>query len=577
MIKAFAILLLSALSLGAAVNGTTPTALNLKSTFNCISVAAPFTGDEDRDNSAVVQFRASGATSWLNAYSPWVDRRVQIVTSDFTQSNPVSNQCRVSIVGLYAGTTYEVRIEWTDADGITGAAAITNTIATRSFVISVTGNELYVDASAVSEGTGTSGSPYKTITNALALCSEGDTIRVRTGTYVPFTWTKSGSASSLILLKANPGDSPVIQGGDFTRQILISANNIAIDGFTFAQTTNKAIEFSSGRSNAIVMNNTFNLYTNDGAIAVSTANGQNTNIVILSNYFTGTWPTTNDSFTTYGVHMGAQSDGFVIASNVFHFFRDAIGTGNGWTHGANNSDICYNTILNHYDDPCELEGDFVNTRYFGNTVLSTNSQTQLGLAGTYIGPVYIFRNTAGGVNTRGGTYGVKFYPTLCAGKIFMLHNVFDTIENTIGDAHEVLAGTGTNAVLRNNIFMARGNNIYAGESETDLDYNCYTNRASEFARDWDGLTTYNTFALFTDGTADEDHGMYEVPQLTASYAPIAGSPVVDAAESLDNFNLDSPTFTRSGPGADIGAFEYIYPAGVPRPSTVKGKGGRPIR
>ncbi len=539
----------------AAVNGTTPTGLNLKSTFECISVSAPFTGDENGNNSAVVKWRqASG--SWLSSYTPYIDRNVRIVTSDFTQDNPVSNQCRVSIVGLAPNASYDVWIEWADGDGITGAASITNTISTRSYTIPVNGTQLYVDASAVSEGVGTSGDPFKTITNAIAQCVAGDTINVRDGTYGTFTWTKSGTVGAFINLKKASGHSPVIQGGNFTRQILLSANNVAIDGFNFAMTTNKAIELSAGVSNVFIQNNAINLYTNDGAIGVSLANAQNTNIFILTNSITGTQPTTNDSFTTYGVFIGAQSGGLVIADNTTRYFRDGVGTGNGWTHGANDSDIARNNIFDYYDDPCEIEGDFVNSRYWGNAVLSTNGQTQLGLAGAYIGPVYIYRNTAGGTNTRSGTYGVKFYPTLCAGRIHMFHNVFDTSQYTYDGPHEVLSGSGTNAEIKNNIFMARGNNIYAGEAETDFDYNCYTNLAgSDFTSNWNGLTTYATFALFVAGTDEEDHGIYAVPQLTSSYAPNAGSPVIDSGVALQGFNdVNSPwLFHDAAP--DIGAFE----------------------
>src|SRR5258707_11223268 len=57
---------------------TTPGAVTLSSTFECISVKASFRGDDNANNSATIQFRKTGDMSWLDAYPPIVDRRAGV-------------------------------------------------------------------------------------------------------------------------------------------------------------------------------------------------------------------------------------------------------------------------------------------------------------------------------------------------------------------------------------------------------------------------------------------------------------------------------------------------------------------
>src|SRR5262245_38350818 len=91
---------------GSAFASTTPGTLTLSSTFDAISVRASFTGDPNGNNSASIQFRRQGDTSWKNGFTPIVDQRTSIAG----HTNPYVNQARGSIVGLQAGTTYEVAL-----------------------------------------------------------------------------------------------------------------------------------------------------------------------------------------------------------------------------------------------------------------------------------------------------------------------------------------------------------------------------------------------------------------------------------------------------------------------------------
>jgi len=78
---------------------TTPGALDLKSTFESISVRASYSGDPGEDNSAAVQFRMVGSSTWKDAYTPFIDRGVT--------SGSFADEARVSIVGGSAGGSTE--------------------------------------------------------------------------------------------------------------------------------------------------------------------------------------------------------------------------------------------------------------------------------------------------------------------------------------------------------------------------------------------------------------------------------------------------------------------------------------
>src|SRR6266568_7118523 len=206
-----------------AANQTKSGAINLLSTFECISVRAAFSGDDNANNSATIRFRKRGTGSWLNAYPPFVDRRATLPDG---ASNDYANQARGSIVGLTPDTAYDVLISWSDPDGSSGSSSITNTISTLSLVPPANGKKLWVDALVSSEGDGTPDSPYQTIATALQGAKPGDTINVRAGSYAPFVWSKSGNATNYIVLKSVAGTNAVILGGAIDYNIRVKANYI---------------------------------------------------------------------------------------------------------------------------------------------------------------------------------------------------------------------------------------------------------------------------------------------------------------------------------------------------------------
>jgi hypothetical protein len=557
----------------AAVNGTTPTALTLLSTFEAISVWSPFTGDENNNNSATVQFKADGSETWLESYTPWIDRRILIAPSG--NPNPQSNNCVVSIVGLAPDTLYSVKINWFDADGITGAASITNTIRTKTYAPPTGGSTLYVDGTAVSEGVGSEGDPYKTITNALFLANPGDTILAKNSAYTFFTWTKSGTPSAYVIVRNYPGHSPSLIGGTNRQNVDIQADNIVLDGFRFETSTNSGA-IINGRTNVYVQNCRVLDLCNDadgldiGGRAASgfLISATSTNVFLLTNIVNTTKDTRTGELTMYGVYLDANLEGIYVQSCTTTNLRDGIGTGNSWTHGiARNGDIKNCTFTDYYDDSVELEGMFSNVRFWNNTINASNSASLLGMAGVNIGPAYIFRNDFGGTHT-GSAVGFKNGHTVGSGKYYVFHNIINN-RAYVGNSSEAVSG-GSNIVYRNNIILAGGNAFYNITNGIDLDYNIYTNKPGIYFIDsWqlNGANVYSTLAEWQAASGMDANSYYAVPQFdTDGLHLLSSSPGVNTGLVLPNFNSVDSAWPYSGNGPEIGLYEnYFLAQGKTRP------------
>lgn len=571
------IFLLFSFSALAAVNTTTPGALTLSPTFECISVTGAFSGDDNANNSASVQFKRSSSGVWLNAYVPYIDRRATLISEFGPNDNSANvNQARLSIVGLSPNTSYDVAITWSDADGIVGAASVTNTVSTLSYSIPTNGNDLYVDASAGSEGSGTSGSPYKTITNALALCSAGDTIHVRSGSYVPFTWTKSGTSSAYVRVISDAGANASIQGGNAIDCILVNANYIAMDGLNFEQSTNNSVRIGDGFHHVWILNTVTTNFCSDqdvtrsfGAAGVRGLSNT-TNIYVLTNHITTTHVVSSSGANVYPIFFfGTNYQNWIVSDNFLTNGWDGFGdTGNKFGDGpSKNCDFSRNYFINYADDSTEIEGDCNNVRYWGNTIRTDKGNSLLGMSGVMVGPAYIFRNTFGGSDTNSQAAGMKHARANSPGQVYYFHNVIDTIDFS-GSSHEAVSGP-TNVVLLNNIILANGSGLrVVGAQGTVCDYNIYTNRGgSTLFRLWDNTTDYATIALFRAGTGQETHGFNTDPLLNSDFTVATNSVAVNGGVVINNFNDSNSKWPYQGSAPDIGAFE----SGVVIPTTMNTK------
>ena len=447
-----------------AQNASTPGNLTLSSTFEAVSVRASFSGDQNQNNSATIRFRRQGDTAWKNALPPIVDRR----TSVAGRTNPYVRQARGSIVGLQAGTPYEVSLTFADPDGISGSATLTGTVDTIDPVAPLSGRELFVD-DVTGNGNGSSASPFNSISAALGAAAAGDTIRLRPGTYPSFTISKSGTASGYIAIVGDSRDQVFINGSS-GNNINVNGSYIQLKNLRMKQSSHSSIEVQSSMHHVWIENiyheNVSSSHTYDDA-GISILDGTH-NVYVLSNQI---YSASLSNFAITGARWDSPGAGiyvagrassqgtFVLANNVIDGgFRDCIGNGGeSWGDGTmDNSDIANNTITNCKDDGIQMEGDDVNLRIWGNDVTANNGYSALAQQSSLVGPVYVFRNVfrltwAGGSGTAMKWGG--------AGFTFSLHN---TIDSTGGGAHDGFAGDSNTMgqVVRNNIIVARANPLY---------------------------------------------------------------------------------------------------------------------
>ncbi len=177
--------------------------LELYGTFHAMGVIVTLTGgeDPDRDATASVEYRVGGS----GAYRPGL---------------PLSRVADTRFVGslfwLSPGTTYDVRVTFSDPDGgplngavVTGGAATRAEIAipapTQSYYVSPTGS-----------GTACSLALPCALTTALSQAQPGQEIVLRGGVYYQgeMSVPRSGTVGAPIVIRGYTGETAILDGGD---------------------------------------------------------------------------------------------------------------------------------------------------------------------------------------------------------------------------------------------------------------------------------------------------------------------------------------------------------------------------
>lgn len=544
-----------------AANSITPGSVTLRPTFECIGVAANYSGDDNANAVFHVRYKKTAGSVWFNAYysTNAVDRRATVGGFDNTGN---SNQARVSIVGCTAGTSYDVVTIWTDADG--GSASATNSATTLAWASSVptNGNIVYVDSLTSSEGIGTVGSPFKTITNALKNIVPGDTVSVNAGTYVPFTMTNSGTPTAWIVFRKFASGAVTITGGvGSTQNIDISGcSNIVFDGWSYNSANVRTFTTSAGTRNVFIQNSTANnVGLSSAAFNSFITVGGCSNLYILTNTISG-FSKVSDS---HGIQFGnSVCDSIVIGANTISYWWDGIGGGGNYGPNlgvAANCDIFGNTVYDVDDDPIEAEGGGKNVRVWGNRTFG--GTTGLGFAPILAGPTYVWRNIVIVTNASAIKAGNN-----AEGPAYFFHNTISTAESSTGGWEATGESGGTPHSKRylwlNNILTSRGNTIYKSGATNYYDYNLhFTVAGADYVSDWNLNTAadYSSLAAFQSATSMEPNGVsghpgisnYITGQLTNS------SPARNVGQILTNFNDSSSAWPFEGAAPDIGAFEFF--------------------
>ena len=171
----------------AATDTVTSGTISLTPTLECIGVVSNFTDDDNQNNNAILEYRQAGTSTWKTAPQMYADRE--------------RGQYRGSIFWLTANTNYEVRVTYTDPDGVSGSP-VTASIKTLNDNPPSNGNTYYVATTGNDSNLGTEASPLRTIQKAADTVSAGDTVLIKAGTYYEQVYIKvSGTAENYITFK----------------------------------------------------------------------------------------------------------------------------------------------------------------------------------------------------------------------------------------------------------------------------------------------------------------------------------------------------------------------------------------
>jgi parallel beta-helix repeat protein len=178
-------------------------ALELYGTFEAMGVVIDLASSDDPDGDATaqVEYRASGSGAYQPGFPP----------SRVTETRFVG-----SLFWLTPGTTYEIRVTFTDPDGgPLNGISVTGSAATRTEIAIPTTNNSYYAHPTGSGASCTAATPCS-LSYAISQAQAGDAVVLLDGVYYQgeLSLPRSGSAEAPIVLRNYPGGTAILDGGD---------------------------------------------------------------------------------------------------------------------------------------------------------------------------------------------------------------------------------------------------------------------------------------------------------------------------------------------------------------------------
>ncbi|MCZ6673721.1 MAG: hypothetical protein O7C75_12385 [Verrucomicrobia bacterium] len=529
------------------------------STFHNLGFEWKIEGDDNRNATVAVSYRAVGTNAWKPA-QPLLrigDEKVWRAKEFLEYWTP--RMFAGSIFGLEPGQTYECRFEMSDPDGVSGQSIIRAPVQTRSFPKPYEGGRVlhvyppYYDGPRQEPSfTGLLQAYYGPGLGDWDVvhrrpAQPGDTILVHAGLYkadrrdyvnphqIPFhgtyVLTLDGTAEKPITIKG-AGDGEVIFDGDNVYRLfdVMASDHHIFEGITVRNTE---IAFYAGLKDVLGCSNLTvqNCRIEDVGIGIHTEWAGSKNFYIADNVMIGRddhyrlngW----NRMTTYGPapvnsYYGVKvyGQGHVICYNKVSFFHDGICIS---TYGLPEEDqdlkcvsidIYNNDVFLSVDDFIETDGGVHNIRVMRNRGFNA-AHHGLSAQPMFGGPVYFIGNLV---------YNVPFGGAIKTGGanpagVLVYHNTF-IAENS--NASGI-----SNAHYRNNLFLGtnhpnkpvlRQRNY---TSYSSADYNGYRPNQNGLAkfmwavpenriRDYELTLPFGEYASlqeFQKATGQEEHGI----------------------------------------------------------------------
>lgn len=315
-------------------------------TFNCVGLYG--TGL----SSGQLQYRESGATTWLSALDLWKDSRAI--------GGRVAGEWRGSVVGLKSGTSYEFQ-----------AGGAQTTVSTWSENFPATTTTVLNSPTTIS----TSGTPNAWRVYTGSINGGTNNIVVNASYIIIRNMTLTGAGEDAILLGAN-SSNVVIEGNDISGwgYVGMGSNNqaaVRIKGFSYN---------ARNVTRIIVQRNKIH------------DSRENSNSWDAGGHPLGPNAITFDE--SGGNHVVRYND--VYTSSLSRRYMDGgVGGGDNFTYTGSpgrDSDVYGNKVENVYDDAFEIEGGGMNVRVWGNWM--NNTFTGIATATVSVGPCYVFNNVS---------------------------------------------------------------------------------------------------------------------------------------------------------------------------------------
>ncbi|MBN2497630.1 MAG: right-handed parallel beta-helix repeat-containing protein [Deltaproteobacteria bacterium] len=571
MIRSRSSILLSLLFLGAApaaqaADETVVGELDLYPGFEHIGVISSFSGDDDQDNQAVLEYKESSAVDWKPGIPMTVDRRAELVLfGSGTTANPYKDQWRAVVFGLQPRTRYDLRVTYTDeGSSETVQAAVT----TRDDNPPSSGLTYYVDDEGDDlDGDGSSTAPWQTIGKAAQMVAPGDTVRIMPGSYDErISLGVSGEVENHITFRSH---DPL----DRAHVTAAARGTFRLDGVSYVRLKELDIASTSDDGSCVFLSgpdSTGNIIEDcelasvgrnwwAGGVVLS-GQGQPdgpSDTLIQRNHIS---TTARGSDGPFGVLLNQAGQGTVIRYNtIAGGYYDGIGGApNFGVRGGPyaNSFIYGNIVEGSVDDGIELEGGGTNVAVWSNTVTSCGNMN-LAVAPVIVGPMYILRNTCVGAGEATVKMGSSSF-----GSLYFYHNTFYQ-----PGSNNVIATYGSdsilgNCVFRNNILLSGGSG-YAVEhmgsdpDAMDFDFDCMHSGKSMPIK-W--ANQQMTWPDWRRDYGKEPGGIWEPESFEdadgGDLRLREGSPCIDKGVVLPGFNDAQSPWPYHGANPDLGAFEF---------------------
>ncbi|MCK6470178.1 MAG: hypothetical protein L6R28_00405 [Planctomycetes bacterium] len=519
--------------------------LEVRNTYHCIGLRWDIKGDDNQNATCTVQYRRKGTEAWRAAYPL---QRVKYNAGEGGGMNNYSRDVNIlagSIFWLAPGTTYEVKLALTDADGGNTEKTLETTtqaiphIADDAVVVRVKPGELAAKQVEAKPGT-------------VFLLEKGHH-------GVPPPINTSGAEGKYIVYTGEGNAEATFDAGFSVQGNFVWIDNVAIDGGS-TDWKNKGKTGINVRKEA-------------HDVVVSRCRIKNSNYCVhvygyrsfnVDNWLEGdrweftvkdlTYPHPDkdkqgNSFGGEGVDFNHDPRGVGVAA-----FNDVHRTADGFSYGDNNIDIYNNTIYEVVDDLIEADYGWHNYRMWGN-------RAWRGLVGMSWqpfngGPWYLLRNQIYG----NGNYSFKLKDgrgvNIAVGNTFVQTGTYKRL-------HMIFSG---NSIWANNIWARLGGgNLGKADIPFDpkkmqlMNHNAYATGAAEIFKWEKGYKVAELQAVGLDKNSiaiDPAATMENIPTTPEEQklghgkylTPKDGSPLIDGGMEVPN--LSGPYL---GKAPDIGA------------------------